>query len=158
MPQRQTFLCSKGKGNSRGLPNPPSSGPFPLPPPAAVTLSGPLPATTAAPGGGGRRRRLATCTFETKQTRPPHAHPSPGQGRPFSRGGILGSWVPQKAPERASSRGLGQPPPARRSRDKHTRAHTPTIARARTTPPLSLLESSAGQEDSWNIDPSVALQ
>lgn len=33
-------------------------------------------------GGWGGYRRLATCTFETKQTRPPRAHPGPGQGRP----------------------------------------------------------------------------
>lgn len=81
MPPRQTFLCSKGKGNSRGLPGSPSSETFRLPPPAAVTLGGPLPGSAAA-GGWGGYRRLATCTFETKQTRPPRAHPGPGQGRP----------------------------------------------------------------------------
>lgn len=55
MPPRQTFLCSKGKGNSRGLPGPPSSGPFPRPPPAAVTLRGPLarPLRRNAVGGRG---------------------------------------------------------------------------------------------------------
>lgn len=117
MPQRQTFLCSKGKGNSRGLPSPPSSGPFPLPPPAAVTLRGPLPGSAAARGWGGCRR-LATCTFETKQIRPPRANPGPGQGRLFSRCRILGSCVPQKGPERASSWGWDtphRPPPAPRS-------------------------------------------
>lgn len=139
MPQRQTFLCSKGKGNSRGLPSPPSSGPFPLPPPAAVTLNGPLPGLAAARGWGWGCRRLATCTFETKQTRPPRAHPGPEQGRLFSRCGILGSCVPQKGPERASSRGMGHPPLAPASTavgtHKHTRGHTPTIARDRTPPP-----------------------
>lgn len=127
MPQRQTFLCSKGKGNSRGLPSPPSSGPFPLPPPAAVTLRGPLPGSTAARGWGGCRR-LATCTFETKQTRPPRANPGPGLGRLFSRCRLLGSCVPQRGPERASSWGWDTPtgPRQHRGRDSqtHPRSHT----------------------------------
>ena len=69
--------------------------------------------------------------------------PRPGAGAALSPGRILGSWVPQKGPEPTSSRGVGQPLNGPRQHTavgthKHTRAHTPTTARARTTPPPPL--------------------
>lgn len=72
----------------------------------------------------------------------PARSPRQGQGRPICRGGIPGSWVPPpKVPRRVfSRRGGGAPPTGPRQHPaagthRHPRAHTPTIARARTTPP-----------------------
>lgn len=136
MPRRQTFLCSKGKGNSRGLPSPlrqsPARGPH-----LQLSLGGPRSRSVAVREGGGCRR-LATCTFETKQTRSPRAHPAAGHRLPSPRGalGALGAEPSLKDPEQ-------RPPPTPafrasvpRSRLTHTPgAHTPTVARAGTTPP-----------------------
>lgn len=77
----------------------------------------------------------------SNQTPAPARSPRRGQGRPVCHGGILGSWVPRKVPKRVFCPGGGwgtpyRPPPAPAAgTPKHPRAHTPTIARARTTPP-----------------------
>lgn len=128
------FPLFQRKGELARAPQPSQLRALPAAPPAAVTLNGPLPGSAAARGWGWGCWRLATCTFETKQTRPPRAHPGPEQGRLFSRCGILGSCVPQKGPERASSRGMGhphRPPPAPRSgltntpEGTHPQSHAP---------------------------------
>lgn len=130
MPRRQTFLCSKGKGNSRGLPSPPRWGPA-RGPHLQLSLGGPR-SSSAVEGGGSRR--LATCTFETKQTRSPRAHPAAGH-RPLSpRMGSLGADYPQKIPNEPTPQDI----PRRSSAvgtHTHPPAHTPTVARAGTTPP-----------------------
>lgn len=144
MPPRQTFLCSKGKGNSRGLPSPPAPGPCRCPHPQLSLSAAP---SLARPPRGGRRgeRLLAVSNVHfLNQTNPtPARSPRPGAGTALSRAGIVRSWAPQKGLERASNLGGGRcdipshrPPPApQQSRLTNTRAYTPTIARARTTPP-----------------------
>lgn len=94
MPRRQTFLCSKGKGNSRGLPSPPRWGPA-RGPHLQLSLGGPRSSSAAEAGGS---RRLATCTFETKQTRSPRAHPAAGHRSLSPRLGSLGADSPPKGP------------------------------------------------------------
>lgn len=133
MPRRQTFLCSKGKGNSRGLSSPPRRGPA-RGPHLQLSLGGPRSRSAAVRGMGGRSRRLATCTFETKQTRSPRAHPAAGHRPPSPKAGIFGANLPTKGPPDGPP---FHPAPALRGRDSHThtRAHTPTVARAETTPP-----------------------
>ena len=105
--------------------------------PAAPTRSCHSRGAPPRPGRGGGRggdRRLATCTFETKQTRPPRAQPRP-------RGGVgplpgwdpreLGTPAPTKGPQANFLREGGwageprppcpdRPPPAHRSRDSNT--------------------------------------
>lgn len=133
MPRRQTFLCSKGKGNSRGLPSPPRRGPA-RGPHLQLSLGGPR-TRSAAVGGGGGCRRLATCTFESKQTRSPRARPAAGH-RPLSPA----AWDLWEPPPPKGCR-ASPPPETSRARVQrpgltHTpRAHTPTVARAGTTPP-----------------------
>lgn len=75
----------KERGTRAGSPGPPRSGPFPRPPPPAVTLGRPLSGSAA----GGPCWRLATCTFETKQIRPPARSLRSGAGSALSWGGIL---------------------------------------------------------------------
>lgn len=123
MPRRQTFLCSKGKGNSRGLPSPPRWGPA-RGPHLQLSLGGPR-SSSAAEGGGSRR--LATCTFETKQTRSPRAHPAAGH-RPLSpRLGFLGADSPPKG-----SRTNPLPRTSRARAQRSGLTHTPGL-----THPLS---------------------
>lgn len=143
MPPRQTFLCSKGKGNSRGLPCPLAPGPSRCPHPQLSLSAAP---SSARPGGGGGGQRLLAVSnvHFLNQTNPPPARSlRAGAGAALSRAGIVGSWAPQKGPERASNWGGGRwdipstgprPHPAV-ARLTNTRGHTPTIARARTTPP-----------------------
>lgn len=78
--------------------------------------------------GRGGCRRLATCTFETKQTHPSRAQPSRGQGRP-SPG--VGSWRAEPPKRAPSELPLGRwdsplsPPPQHTGvgTHKHNRAH-----------------------------------
>lgn len=126
------FPLFQRKGELARAPLPPSPGPFPLPPPAAVTLGGPL--LGSARGGGGGQRLLAVSNVHfLNQTNPPPARSlRAGAGAALSRAGIVGSWAPQKGPERASNWGgavghsLHRPPPAPSSRaaHKHPRSHT----------------------------------
>lgn len=125
MPRRQTFLCSKGKGNSRGLPSPlrrsPARGPH-----FQLSLGGPRSrSATVREGGCGR---LATCTFETKQTRSPRAHPAAGHRPPSPRVGSLGADPSHKDTEQDppghSTPALGRP-------DSHTPPGSHTHCRTR---------------------------
>lgn len=135
MPPRQTFLCSKGKGNSRGLPSPPAPGPSLCPRPQLSLLAAP---SSARPPRGGQRLPAVSNVHFLNQTNPPPARsPRPGAGAALSRAGIVGSRAPQEGPEGAPDGGgaVGQcphrPPPApsrRRSQTPeltHPQPHAP---------------------------------
>lgn len=123
------FPLFQRKGELARAPQPSPSGPRPRPPPPAVTRRPPVPLRRR--GGGGGCRRLATCTFETKQTRSPRAHPAAGHRPPSPRLGSLGADPPPKG-SRTSLPLPRHPAPELSGRDAHTHTHTP-----RLTHPLS---------------------
>lgn len=119
------FPLFQRKGELARAPQPSSLGPRPRPPPPAVTRRPPV--QLGRRGGGSRR--LATCTFETKQTRSPRAHPAAGH-RPLSpRLGFLGADSPPKDPGRTHS--PGHPAPELSGRDSHTPPGSHTHCRTR---------------------------
>lgn len=138
MPPRQTFLCSKGKGNSRGLPCPLAPGPSRCPHPQLSLSAAP---SSARPGGGGGGQRLLAVSnvHFLNQTNPPPARSlRAGAGAALSRAGIVGSWAPQKGPERASNWGGGGgtfPPPAPARTQQSRGSQTPEVTHPQSHAP-----------------------